>query len=302
MEETGKAPVSLEVEIVPPSLTTIPEGVNDETPNGNENAPSEELGATTTGHSLSLPTFSEGAIEEANTLRMSDPNKDVAKFRAELSQCEAERKKVSGEEKALRLLCIQKEEELKDLRTALVKAQKSESELAEQVTSILTEYGLLGPALEAKTLISQLQQKLDMIGQLRGKVDQVRADCHQWKKNMDPLAADKEVVAAQLASAEAHFLGIAKGLAQARKIERLEVELAKAWAKAAQAKGEVVQAKAEAEKTKVVANKSIAIYSREATVIQVKLREASDRGRWSNELATYQARRETLEEIHARGL
>ncbi|XP_070020507.1 KNR4/SMI1 homolog [Nicotiana sylvestris] len=210
--------------------------------------------------------------------------------------------KVSGEEKALRLLYIQKEEELKDLRTALAKAQKSEFELDEQVTLILIEYGLLGPASEASTSISQLQQKLDMVGQLWGEVDQVRADCHQWKKNIDQLAADKEVVASQLASAKAQLRGVeAKGLAQARKIEGLEAELAKARAKAAQAKAEVVKAKAEAEKTKDAADKSIAIYSRKATVVQSELREASNQGRWSNELAKCQARRETFKEIHARG-
>ncbi|XP_070028743.1 uncharacterized protein [Nicotiana sylvestris] len=226
----------------------------------------------------------------------------VVKFRAELSQCEAELKNVSGEEKALRLLCSQKEEELKDLRTTLAKAQKSESKLDEQVTLILTEYSLLGPTSETNTSISQLQQKLDMIGQLRGEVYQVRADCHQWKKNMDQLTADKETIAAQLASAEAQLRGFeAKGLAQARKIEGLEAELAKPWAEAAQAMAEVVYAKAKAEKTKATTDKSIAIYSREAATIQAELREASDWGRQSNELSKCQARRETLEEIHARG-
>ncbi|XP_019228013.1 PREDICTED: uncharacterized protein LOC109209240 [Nicotiana attenuata] len=147
-EETGKAPVSPEVEIIPPPSITIPEGVNAETPNDNENSPSEELGPATT------TTYFEGAIEEANAMRMPDPNKaieddfqgcyigieDANDFndassifeeaqrllsRAELSQCETELQKVSGEEKALRLLCSQKEEEFKDLRTALAKAQKA---------------------------------------------------------------------------------------------------------------------------------------------------------------------------------
>lgn len=84
----------------------------------------------------------------------------------------------------------------------MAKVQKSEYKLDEQVTVILTEYGLLGPTLEANTSIYLLQQKLEMIGQLRGEVDQVKVDCHQWKKNMDQLAADKETVTAQLASVE----------------------------------------------------------------------------------------------------
>ncbi|XP_070024919.1 uncharacterized protein [Nicotiana sylvestris] len=119
---------------------------------------------------------------------------------------------------------------------------------------------------------------------------------------MDQLVADKEAVTSQLASAEAQLRGIkAKGLAQARKIEGLEAELAKTRAEAAQTKAEAIQAKAEAEKTKVAADKSIAIYSREVVAIQAELREASDWEIRGNELSKCQARRETLEEIHARG-
>ncbi|XP_019259880.1 PREDICTED: ankyrin repeat domain-containing protein 24-like [Nicotiana attenuata] len=248
-EETGKAPMSPEVEIVPPSSAAISEGVNVDSPHANDNAPSEELGAATIGS---------------------------YKVLSELRQCEVEIKRVLGEEKALRLLCSRTEEELKDLRTALAKAQKSESELDEQVTLILTKFGTLGPSSEANTLISQMQQKLNMIGQLRCKVDRVRADCHQWKENMDRLVAEKEAVKAQLASAEAQLRGIeAKGLAQAREIKELEAELAKARTKAAHAKAEAAQTKAEAEKTNVAADKLISIYC--------------------------QARRETLEEIHDRG-
>ncbi|XP_019245839.1 PREDICTED: uncharacterized protein LOC109225576 [Nicotiana attenuata] len=56
-KDAGKAPVSSEVEIVPPPSTNMPEGANAETPEANENAPSDELGAMTIGHSLSLPTY-----------------------------------------------------------------------------------------------------------------------------------------------------------------------------------------------------------------------------------------------------
>ncbi|XP_019263061.1 PREDICTED: uncharacterized protein LOC109240831 [Nicotiana attenuata] len=134
-----------------------------------------------------------------------------------------------------------------------------------------------------------------MIGQLQSKVDQVKADCHRWKKNMDQLAADKEVVTAQLASAETQLQGIkAKGLAQAKKIDELEAELARARAEAA-------QAKVEAEKTKPAANKSIAVYLRNVAAVKAELREASNREKWSNELAKCQARREILEEVNSRG-
>ncbi|XP_019262497.1 PREDICTED: cytochrome P450 71A1-like [Nicotiana attenuata] len=72
-----------------------------------------------------------------------------------------------------------------------------------------------------------------MIGQLQSKVGQVKTDCRRWKENMDQLAADREAVTAQLASAETQLRGIkVKVLAQAKKIEELEAELARARAEA----------------------------------------------------------------------
>ncbi|XP_019231681.1 PREDICTED: uncharacterized protein LOC109212486 [Nicotiana attenuata] len=253
-EETGKALISPEVEIVPPSSTTMPEGVNAEAPEVNENAPSEELGIVTICHSLSLPTYSREAIEEANTLHMPDPSKVIAdypfqscyarvegfddfndapsilkrpsaaaKFRVELSQCEAELKKISSEEKALRLLCGQKEEELKDLRAALAKSRKSESELDEQ-----------------------------------------------------------EAITAQLVSAEAKLRDLeAKGLAQAIKIEGMEAELAKSRTEVVQAKDEAAQTKAKDERMKIATDKSIFIYTREVVAVQAELRAASNQAKWS---------------------
>ncbi|XP_070022153.1 protein gar2-like [Nicotiana sylvestris] len=78
-----------------------------------------------------------------------------------------------------------------------------------------------------------------------------------------------------------------KGSAQAKRIEELEAKLA--------------EAKAEVEKMKITADKSIAMYLADVEATQTQLREASDRERWSNDLAKCQSRRETLEEIHARG-
>nr|XP_016450925.1 PREDICTED: uncharacterized protein LOC107775686 [Nicotiana tabacum] len=122
------------------------------------------------GYSPSLPTFSEESMNEARALRMPDPSRVlgkedpfqdcftgvddsadlnnastlfeeahrlfsryITKFKAELSQCEAELKKSLDEEKAMRLLCSQKEEELKDFRADLAKARKNETELDKQL-------------------------------------------------------------------------------------------------------------------------------------------------------------------------
>ncbi|XP_070013456.1 uncharacterized protein [Nicotiana sylvestris] len=137
------------------------------------------------------------------------------RFRADLSQCEAELNKPSNEGKALKLLCIQKEEELKDLREDLAKARKNEGA--------------------------------------------------------------KE-----------------KNSSQAKKITELEVKLAEVGV-------EVAEARSEVEKTKATADKTVVVYLRDAEAAQTEIRETSNWEKWSNVLAKCQSRRETLEEIHARG-
>ncbi|XP_070013863.1 uncharacterized protein [Nicotiana sylvestris] len=168
------------------------------------------------------------------------------KFRADLSQCESELQKTSEERNALKLLCGQKDEELRDVRIDLAQDRKEEAKLDEHVTILLKEYGL-DPTVEANTSISQLQQKLERIELLQGKVDQIKASRNRWKENMDCLAAEKDVALAKLSSAEVQLRSIKeKSLGQAKRIEELEAELA--------------EAKAEVEKTKSTADKSIAIY------------------------------------------
>ncbi|XP_070026457.1 uncharacterized protein [Nicotiana sylvestris] len=246
----------------------------------------------TIGHSLSLLAYSEEAIREARALQMPDlggvPNEEdpfrdcftgvddaadlndastlfeesqrllsraFTKFRADLSQCEVELQKTSEERNALELFYSQKEEELRDLRAHLDKACKHEAELDKQVTIILKEYGLLDPIVEANTLVSQLQEKLERIELLRGEVDQIKTDCDRWKENMDSLAAEKEAALAKLALAEALLRGAKeKNLAQAKRINVLEVKLA--------------EAKAEVGETKIAAEKTIVVYLADAEAAQ----------------------------------
>ncbi|XP_070057217.1 uncharacterized protein [Nicotiana tomentosiformis] len=278
----------------------------------------------TAGHLPSLLTFSEDALREARDLKTpdigggssaGDPFHDCftgvddasdisdasilleeaqrllsrafAKFRADLSQCETELQKVSEERNALKLLCGQKDETIKDLQANLAKAHEKEAELDKQVSILLIKYGL-DPAVEANTSLSQLQQKVERIKLLRGEVNQVKADCDRWKENMDRLATEKETTSAKLSSAEVQLRGLKeKSSAQAKRIEELEN-----W---------LTEAKAEIEKTKVMADKSIAMYWADAEAAQMQLRLAFDRERWINDSAKCQFRREILKEIHARG-
>ncbi|XP_070039914.1 uncharacterized protein [Nicotiana tomentosiformis] len=82
-----------------------------------------------------------------------------------------------------------------------------------------------------------------------------------------------------------------KSSAQARKIEELEARLASAFAKAEKAKADI--------------DAIVAVYLADAEAVQAQAREAAEtaqtRAHWVVELAKCQSRRETLEEIHARG-
>ncbi|XP_070052163.1 kinesin-like protein KIN-14N [Nicotiana tomentosiformis] len=250
------------------------------------------------GHFPSLPTFSKEALREARQLKtpnigggssVRDPFRDYftgvddasaisdasilleeaqrllsrafAKFRADLSQCETELKKVSEERNALKLLCGLKDETIKDLQADLAKAREKETELDKQVSILLIKYGL-DPTVEANTSLSQLQHKVERIELLRGEVDQVKVDCG-WTENMDRLDAEKETTLAKVSSAKVQLRGIKeKSSSQAKRIEELEAGLA--------------EAKAEIEKTKVMEDKSIAMYQANSEAAQMQLRESSD--------------------------
>ncbi|XP_070054358.1 uncharacterized protein [Nicotiana tomentosiformis] len=201
---------------------------------------------------------------------VEDSTLDFTKFKAELRQCEAELNRSLGEWKALRLLCDQKEEEIKDLREELTRAQEYEDELEKQVTNVLKEYGLPLPTMKANTSMSQLQQKVEMLEQLRGEVGRVNAECNQWKEKMDLLAAGKEAAQTKLAAAEAQLRSVReRSSAQAKKIAELEAKLAKDEA-------EVAEARVEAKKTQITADKTVVVYLRDTEAAQMELREAVD--------------------------
>ncbi|XP_070034498.1 uncharacterized protein [Nicotiana tomentosiformis] len=223
----------------------------------------------TVGHSPPLPTFSKEALKEARELKtpdmggvssVGDPFQDcftgfndssdigdtsllLEEAQRFITLCEAELQKVLGERDALRLLCTQNDEAIKDLQADLAKVREEEAELDKQET-------------------------------------------------IDRLAAKKETILTKLLSADVQLRSIKqKGLAQAKRIEEHETRLA--------------EAKAEVESSKVMADKSIIVYRADAEATQMEAWEAADladaRAHWVSELAKCRSRRETLEEIHARG-
>ncbi|XP_070057575.1 uncharacterized protein [Nicotiana tomentosiformis] len=235
------------------------------------------------GHSPSLPSFSEEALKEARELKTpdigvgsgaADPFKDcftgvddssdigdasllleeaqrfitraIGRFRVDLSQCEAELRKVLGERDDLRLLCSKKEEAIKDLQADLAKVHEERVKLDQQVSLVLLKYGF-DSTVEVNPPLSQLQQKIEKIRLLREEVDQIRAESNHWKETIDRLAAEKETILTKLLSADVQLRNVKQKVSvQAKKIDELEIRLA--------------EAKAEVESSKVLADKSIALF------------------------------------------
>ncbi|XP_070047204.1 uncharacterized protein [Nicotiana tomentosiformis] len=177
----------------------------------------------------------------------------------------------------------------------MAKAYRDQTDLSEQVMILLKAYGLDTGTI-ANISISQLQQKIEMIGKLREEVNVIRTESLRWKEGMERFATKKEIARAQLSSSETQLQKIKeKGLVQARRIEELEARLASVLAKA----------EFDAKKAKADVDALVAVYRADAKATQVQAREAAEsadiRAHWVAELAKCQSRRETLKEIHARG-
>ncbi|XP_070034777.1 uncharacterized protein [Nicotiana tomentosiformis] len=169
-KKSGEGPELSEVEIVSRSSAATPDGAGSETPKIDQSIPSDLLGTMTAGRLPSLPTFSEEALREARELKTPDIgggsnigepfqdyftgvddasdisdasilleeaqrllSQDFALFRADLSKCETKLQKVSEERNALKLLCSQKDETIKDLQADLAKAREEEVKLDKQL-------------------------------------------------------------------------------------------------------------------------------------------------------------------------
>ncbi|XP_070057354.1 uncharacterized protein [Nicotiana tomentosiformis] len=276
-------------------MAGISEGGGSEALRSEENTPSGSLGAIDIGDSPILPAFSEEEIREAQATRTPKVDGGISKFRAELSRCEGDLRGLTEERNDLKLLSGQKEEEIKDHRAELAKAHQDQTDLIEQVMKILKAHGLDSGTV-TNISISQLQQKVKRIEQFREEVNMMKAETLGWKESMDRYASEKEAAQAELSSVKSQLRGMKeKSSAQAKKIEELEARLA----------SELANTKSEAEKAKAEAEAIMVVYRDDADAAQVQAREAAEtaqtQAHWIDELAKCQYRRETLEEIHARG-
>ncbi|XP_070047148.1 uncharacterized protein [Nicotiana tomentosiformis] len=214
------------------------------------------------GHSPSLPSFSEEALKEARELKT--PNIGAG----------------SGAGDPFRD-CFTGVDDGSDIGDASLLLE--EAQLLVGFESILASM---------RPSSGRSKQKIEKISLLREEVDQIRVECNRWKETLDRLAAEKETILTKLLSVDVQLRSAKqKGSVQAKKIEELETRLA--------------EAKEEVESSKVLADKSIAVYRVEAEAAQMEARKvaktADTRAHWVAELAKCRSRRETVEEIHARG-
>ncbi|XP_070034250.1 uncharacterized protein [Nicotiana tomentosiformis] len=188
-----------------------------------------------------------------------------------LSQSEAEIRGLIEERDTLKLLSEQREGEARGLRAELEAARKEHTNLSEQ----------FGPAGSAKA-------RYDWAASCR--VDAVKAGTEEWIKNMDRLASEKEATRAQLASVETQLRSSKeKALVQAKNIEEFQSRLGSVTSDREKLALELAAAKSEVEIAMANADAMVVIYRSDAEVAQVV------------EHAKCQSRRETLEEIRARG-
>ncbi|XP_070050421.1 uncharacterized protein [Nicotiana tomentosiformis] len=105
-----------------------------------------------------------------------------SKSQAELNRCEADLKRFTEERDALKLLYVQKEEEIRDLRVELARAHKEQADLIEQIL--------------------QVQQKAEKIEQLHKEAKVKETETLGRKQSMDRLVSKRDAARAQLSSVE----------------------------------------------------------------------------------------------------
>ncbi|XP_070055124.1 uncharacterized protein [Nicotiana tomentosiformis] len=174
--------------------------------------------------------------------------------RGELRRYDAEIQRLTEEGDAFKLLSKKREGEAKGLRAGLEVARREQDNLSD--------------------FVPQVQQKLDVIRQLRVEVDAVKAEDEEWKKNMDCLASEKEAARTQLALAENQLRSLKeKSLVQAKKIEEFQYRLGSTTSDRERLATELAAAKSEVEIDTANADAMVAVYRSDAEAAQVRAKE-----------------------------
>ncbi|XP_070036100.1 uncharacterized protein [Nicotiana tomentosiformis] len=287
--DSGRVPKLLEIEDVSHRsrlMGDMSEGALPKSFRTEENALDNSFGVVAIEGSPTFPAFSTGAIREAQALGAleldrphdgEDPFRDLFIGVEDTAGTSDASDLFHGVQHALNQAATVHRESCSRSRTELRRYEAELQRVTEERNSLKLLLGQKGEEikdLQAELarahqdqidLSEQLQQKIEMIEKLREEVDVIRAESLKWKVGMDRFAAKKETARAQLSSAENQLQKMKeKSSVQARGIEELEARLASVQAR------EVAEA-------------------------------ADTRAHWVTELAKFRSRRETLEEIHARG-
>ncbi|XP_070054797.1 uncharacterized protein [Nicotiana tomentosiformis] len=210
-----------------------------EAPEDEDGAPKDLLGAIQIWDS-SFPSFSQSMIHDAQAVEAyhgEGAHEEEDPFRGYfvgvedvtgLGDSEASKKARARQEFLAYVLHHKREGEANGLRVELEAARKEQDDLSEQVKRIF-EVNDTDSGVMANSSVPQVQQKFDVIRQLRVEVDAVKVEAEEWKKNMDRLASEKEAARAQLASVETQLRRLKEmALVQAKEIEDFKSRLGSA--------------------------------------------------------------------------
>ncbi|XP_070010637.1 uncharacterized protein [Nicotiana sylvestris] len=143
--------------------------------------------------------------------------------------------------------------------------------------------------------IFQLESKMEEQERLWGEVGRAKHELNELKTRVDAQVAAKEDALTKASALEVQIRNIhANDSVRVNMITRIESEILKE-------KAEVVNARAEAVISCTRADQKVAAYLKRAAYARAELREALDRENNSKEYVKCKSRRETLEEIHAKG-
>ncbi|XP_070032949.1 uncharacterized protein [Nicotiana tomentosiformis] len=201
-------------------------------------------------------------------------------------------------ESVLRLRDEDEEEEEENDRSVLVARMKKTIDASKAVESMVIYKAK--PQTEEATIVHR-----EACSRYRAELCRYEADLQRVMEESNALklllgqrGEEIKDLRAKLAKAHQDQTDLSeqgKSSVQARRIEELEARLASRLAKA----------KSDTERAKADADAFVAVYQVDAEATQVQAREAADiantQAHWVAELANSLSRRETLEEIHARG-
>ncbi|XP_070035141.1 uncharacterized protein [Nicotiana tomentosiformis] len=201
------------------------------------------------------------------------------RHRDDLKQLEAEVRELTEKRDAFKLLSEQLEGEVKNLCTELEVARKDHADLVEQVKVFDVSDDEFDSVTDGQNL--QVQQKLDRINQLLTEMDVVKAETDEWRGKMDRLSSEKEVVRAQLTSAEIQ-LRAAKERAeiQRQRVEELQSRLGSTVLDRDNLAKELKTAKSKVVVVKAEADEMVAQYKADAEAAQDQSKNIVEHMKW----------------------